>query len=127
MFVEGGFERSVEEVFDGEGRGVVGAAGLPHARPVVKIHFAGTYFDLFAGFGREVGLGIGVHRQVRLSKRELALQQTLVDRSELADAERPKIHGAFGSFCRPVEKQRGKRPRELAVGKRQSRDPGSEL
>lgn len=78
VLVERRFERPVEEMFDGEGRGVVGPGGLPRSRAVAQIHFARANFHRVAGLGRKVGFRLGVHHQVCLGKRKLALQQTLI-------------------------------------------------
>ena len=92
----------------------------------MEIDLPRAHFDRVTGTGGQVGLGPRVHRQVRLGERELALEEALVDRPELADPERPEIDRTFYSLGRPVEEERGKRRRKLPVGERQARDPGSE-
>ncbi len=71
-------------MLDGEGLGEIGAGCLPGTAARVKVRLAGADFGFLAGLGGDVVL-IVVPGEVRVGYAEAGLQQSFLDRAELAD------------------------------------------
>ena len=93
VLFERGLKGALEQVLHGEGLREVGARGLARARGVVQVDLAAPDERFLALLARPPGAAL-VHRQVALGDRQLAFEEPLVDRPELAHAEAAEVHGA---------------------------------
>ena len=126
MVIEGRLERVAEQVLYGERLGEVRPSRLAGAGAVAEVDRAGGHLDLVVGAGGNVLVGASdlLDGQVVGSDRQLRLQQSLIDRAELADRQRAEIHRA--EPLRAVVHQCGcERGAELGVGEPQRRNGGA--
>lgn len=115
MLSERGLERAFEEMFDCEALGEVRARGLASARRVVEVHLAAPHQRVLTPLARAIGAA-PVHREVGLREGQLAFEEPLVDRPELAHAQAAEVDGAEPLWAFD-QQEAGERRAEEGVGR----------
>src|SRR5215217_1168213 len=112
MFSQSGIYRVRDKVIHRERLGEIRARGLPDARLVVKVDLSSLYDSTVLVTGGQVH-AVAVDSKRLPGHGQVRLEQSLVDRPELAHGKRAEIYRPDHSIWATINNQRGQRGSEL--------------